>query len=49
MDLNSDLGEGFGRWELGYATAMAEMLFLLVLVVTAIQYRATMDRDATRL
>ena len=38
----------FGRWELGYATAMAEMLFLLVLVVTAIQYRATLDKDAAR-
>lgn len=28
----------FGRWELGYATAMAEILFLLVLTVTAAQY-----------
>lgn len=30
----------FGRWELGYATAAAEVLFLLVLLVTAIQYWA---------
>ncbi len=30
----------FGRWELGYATAAAEVLFLLVLIVTAIQYWA---------
>ncbi len=28
----------FGRWELGYAVAMAEILFLLVLIVTATQY-----------
>lgn len=38
----------FGRWELGYATAMAEMLFLLVLLVTVVQYRATMDKAAVR-
>jgi len=31
----------FGRWELGYATAAAEVLFLLVLGVTALQYWAT--------
>lgn len=30
----------FGRWELGYATALAELLFLLVLVVTVVQYWA---------
>ena len=30
----------FGRWELGYATAAAEILFLLVLAVTAAQYWA---------
>jgi multiple sugar transport system permease protein len=30
----------FGRWELGYATALAELLFLLVLSVTLIQYWA---------
>jgi multiple sugar transport system permease protein len=28
----------FGRWELGYATAAAEILFLLVLAVTLLQY-----------
>ncbi len=28
----------FGRWELGYGAAAAEMLFLLVLVVTGLQY-----------
>jgi multiple sugar transport system permease protein len=28
----------FGRWELGYAAAAAELLFVLVLVVTLIQY-----------
>ena len=28
----------FGRWELGYATATAEILFLLVLIVTLLQY-----------
>ena len=38
----------FGRWELGYATAMAEMLFLLVLLVTVVQYRATSEREASR-
>lgn len=30
----------FGRWELGYATAAAEVLFLLVLLITAFQYWA---------
>ena len=30
----------FGRWELGYAAALAELLFLLVLSVTLIQYWA---------
>lgn len=28
----------FGRWELGYAIAAAEVLFLMVLVITALQY-----------
>jgi multiple sugar transport system permease protein len=28
----------FGRWELGYAIAAAEMLFVLILVVTATQF-----------
>jgi multiple sugar transport system permease protein len=31
----------FGRWELGYAAAAAEILFLLILVVTVTQYWAT--------
>ncbi len=38
----------FGRWELGYATAAAEVLFLLVLGVTALQYWATAREDASR-
>ena len=28
----------FGRWELGYAIAAAELLFMLVLIVTLLQY-----------
>ena len=32
----------FGRWELGYATAAAEMLFLLIVLVTLTQYATTM-------
>ncbi len=31
----------FGRWELGYATASAEILFILILLLTLIQYWAT--------
>jgi multiple sugar transport system permease protein len=31
----------FGRWELGYATAAAEILFLIILAVTLTQYWAT--------
>ena len=31
----------FGRWELGYATAMAEILFILILAVTLTQYWVT--------
>ena len=31
----------FGRWELGYASAAAEILFLLILAVTLTQYWAT--------
>ena len=31
----------FGRWELGYAIAMAEVLFLLIVAVTLTQYWAT--------
>jgi multiple sugar transport system permease protein len=38
----------FGRWELGYATAAAEILFLLVLGVTALQYWATTREDRAR-
>jgi multiple sugar transport system permease protein len=34
----------FGRWELGYATAAAEILFLLILLVTLIQYRVATPR-----
>ena len=32
----------FGRWELGYATAAAEILFLLIVLVTLTQYATTM-------
>ncbi len=35
----------FGRWELGYAAAAAEVLFLLILVVTLVQYWATSRRE----
>ena len=38
----------FGRWELGYATAAAEILFLLVLGLTLIQYWAVTRREAER-
>jgi multiple sugar transport system permease protein len=31
----------FGRWELGYASAAAEVLFLIILAVTLMQYWAT--------
>jgi multiple sugar transport system permease protein len=31
----------FGRWELGYATAAAEILFLLILALTLVQYWLT--------
>lgn len=31
----------FGRWELGYATAAAEILFVLILALTLAQYWAT--------
>ncbi|HSR00130.1 MAG TPA: sugar ABC transporter permease [Sphingomicrobium sp.] len=40
----------FGRWELGYASAAAEILFLIILAVTLTQYwatgRATAQSDA---
>jgi ABC-type sugar transport system permease subunit len=32
----------FGRWELGYATAAAEILFLLIVMITLTQYMTTM-------
>jgi multiple sugar transport system permease protein len=32
----------FGRWELGYATAAAEVLFLLIVLITLTQYVTTM-------
>lgn len=32
----------FGRWELGYATAAAEVLFLLIVLITLTQYLTTM-------
>ena len=35
----------FGRWELGYATALAEMLFLLIIAVTLVQYWAVQRRQ----
>lgn len=38
----------FGRWELGYAIAAAEVLFLLVLVITALQYWAVSRTKADR-
>jgi multiple sugar transport system permease protein len=38
----------FGRWELGYASAAAELLFLLVLAVTLAQYWAVTRREAER-
>jgi multiple sugar transport system permease protein len=31
----------FGRWELGYASAAAEILFLIILAVTLTQYMLT--------
>jgi multiple sugar transport system permease protein len=38
----------FGRWELGYAIAAAEVLFLLVLIITAVQYWAVGRAKADR-
>ena len=34
----------FGRWELGYASAAAEILFMLILGLTLIQYWAANRR-----
>ena len=36
----------FGRWELGYASAAAEILFLIILAVTLTQYWATRAGEA---
>ena len=36
----------FGRWELGYASAAAEILFLIILAVTLTQYWATSRTEA---
>ena len=38
----------FGRWELGYAIAAAEILFAIILVVTLVQYFATRDEERAR-
>lgn len=38
----------FGRWELGYASAAAEVLFLIILVVTFTQYWTTARADGGR-
>ncbi len=38
----------FGRWELGYATAMAEILFLLILLITGLQYWLVQRQDNER-
>ena len=36
----------FGRWELGYAAAAAEVLFTLVLAITLLQYWTVTRREA---
>ncbi|GAA4811378.1 sugar ABC transporter permease [Sphingosinicella ginsenosidimutans] len=38
----------FGRWELGYASAAAELLFVLVLAVTLLQYWLVTRREPER-
>lgn len=38
----------FGRWELGYATALAELLFAMILVVTLAQYWLVTGRGDER-
>ncbi|HEV2746444.1 MAG TPA: sugar ABC transporter permease [Allosphingosinicella sp.] len=35
----------FARWELGYAAALAEILFLLIIVVTLVQYFGASRRE----
>jgi multiple sugar transport system permease protein len=37
----------FGRWELGYASAAAEVLFLIILAVTLTQYWATRNDNGS--
>lgn len=37
----------FGRWELGYATAAAELLFLIILAITLSQYWLLSRQDRT--
>jgi multiple sugar transport system permease protein len=38
----------FGRWELGYAAAIAEILFVMILTVTLLQYWLTTSREPER-
>lgn len=38
----------FGRWELGYATAIAELLFGMILIVTLLQYWFVTRAEAER-
>lgn len=38
----------FGRWELGYATAIAELLFGMILLVTLLQYWLVTRREEPR-
>lgn len=38
----------FGRWELGYATAIAELLFGMILLVTLLQYWLVTRHEGTR-
>jgi multiple sugar transport system permease protein len=38
----------FGRWELGYATAIAEILFGMILTVTLLQYWLTTRQEPER-
>ena len=37
--------QGFNQYEMGYGAAVAYLLFFLVLVLTAIQFRLFADRD----
>jgi multiple sugar transport system permease protein len=38
----------FGRWELGLAVAAAELLFLLIVAVTLLQYWAVTRQEPER-